>query len=36
MLYFGPERVKGGMSLRNSMWHGLQNDIIIRNVIYAE
>ena len=29
-------RVKGGMSLRNSMWHGLRNDIIMRNVIYAE
>ena len=29
-------RVKGGMSLRNGMWHGLQNDIIMWNVIYAE
>ena len=29
-------RVKGGMSLLNGMWHGLQNDIIMRNVIYAE
>ena len=29
-------RVKGGMSLRNGMWHGLRNDIIMRNVIYAE
>ena len=27
-----PVRVKGGMSLRNSMWHGLRNDIILRNV----
>ena len=26
-------RVKGGMSLRNGMWHGLRNDIIIRNVL---
>ena len=31
-----PVRVKGGMSLRNGMWHGLRNDIIMRNVIYAE
>ena len=30
-----PVRVKGGMSLRNGMWHGLANDIIMRNVIYA-
>ena len=29
-------RVKGGMSLRNGMWHGLRNHIIMRNVIYAE
>ena len=29
-------RVKGGMSLRNGMWHGLRNDIIMWNVIYAE
>ena len=29
-------RVKGGMSLRNGMWHGFWNDIIMRNVIYAE
>ena len=28
-------RVKGGMSLRNGMWHGLRNDIIMRNLIYA-
>ena len=27
-------RVKGGMSLRNGMWHGLRNDIIMRTVIY--
>ena len=29
-------RVKGGMSLRNGMWHGLLNDIIMWHVIYAE
>ena len=29
------ERVKGGMSLQNGMWHGLPNDIIMRNVIYG-
>ena len=29
-------RVKGGMSLRNGVWHGLRNDITIWNVIYAE
>ena len=28
-------RVKGGMSLRNGMWHGLRNDIIMRHLIYA-
>ena len=31
-----PVRVKGGMSLRNGMWHGLRNDIIMRNVIYGK
>ena len=31
-----PVTVKGGMSLRNDMWHGSRNDIIMRNVIYAE
>ena len=31
-----PVRVKGGLSLRNGMWHGLRNDIIMWNVIYAE
>ena len=31
-----PVRVKGGMSLRNGMWHGLRNDIIMRIVMYAE
>ena len=29
-------RVKGGMSLRNGMWHGLRNDIIMRNVKYGK
>ena len=29
-------RVKGRMSLRNGMWHGLRNDIIMRNLIYAD
>ena len=28
-------RVKGGMSLRNGMWHGLRNYIITRNVKYG-
>ena len=23
-------KVKGGMSLRNGMWHGLRNDIIVK------
>ena len=27
---------KRGMNLRNGMWHDLRNDIIMRNVIYAE
>ena len=31
---FKSMRVKGGMSLRNGMWHGLRNDIIMRNGIY--
>ena len=30
----GGGRVKDGMSLRNGMWHGLWNDIIMRNVKY--
>ena len=33
---FDKVRVEGGMSLRNGMWHGLRNDIIMWNVIYAE
>ena len=28
-------RVEGGMSLRNGIWHGLRNDIIMRNLIDA-
>ena len=28
-------RVKGGMSLRNGMWHELLNRIIMRNVMYV-
>ena len=32
----GPVRVKGGMSLRNGMWHGLRNDMIMRNLIYGK
>ena len=28
-------RVKDGMSLRNGMWHGVRNGIIMRNTIYA-
>ena len=29
-------RVKGRMSLRNDMWHGMRNDIIMQNVRYSE
>ena len=29
-------RVKGGMSLRNGMWHGLRNDIIMQKVKYGK
>ena len=29
-------RVKGGMSLRNGMSHGLRNDIIMQNLIYGK
>ena len=32
----GPVRVKGGMSLWNGMWHGLRNDLIMRNLIYEK
>ena len=31
---FETVRVKGGMSLRNGMWHGLRSDIIMRNLLY--
>ena len=31
----GTVRVKGGMSFRNGMWHGLRNDTIMRNVKYG-
>ena len=29
-------RVKGGMSVRNSMRRGLRNDVITQNLIYAK
>ena len=29
-------RVKGGMNLLSGMWHGLRNDIIMRNLIYRK
>ena len=32
----GGGRVKDGMSLRNGMWHGLRNDLIMRNVKYEK
>ena len=28
-------RVKGGKSLRNGMWNGVRNGIIMQNTIYA-
>ena len=28
-------RVKGGKSLRNGMWNGVRNGIIMRNTIYV-
>ena len=34
--YFPAVRVKGGMCLRNGMWHGLRSDIIMQNVKYGE
>ena len=34
--HFQTVRVKDRMSLRNGMWIGLRNDIIMRNEIYAE
>ena len=30
-----PVRVKGGKSLRNGMWNGVRNGIIMRNTIYV-
>ena len=33
---FSPVRVKGGMSLRNEMWHDSWNGITMRNLIFAE
>ena len=35
-MQFWAMRVKDGMSLRNGMWRGLRNDIIMGNEIYAE
>ena len=35
-LYFPAVRVKGGMCLRNDVWHGLRTDMIMRNVKYGE
>ena len=29
-------RLKGGMRLRNGMWHGLTKDIIMQNLIYGK
>ena len=34
--HFQTVRVKDRMSLRNGMWIGLRNDMIMRNEIYAE
>ena len=28
--------VKGGIRLRNGIWHGLRSDIIMRNVKYGK
>ena len=33
---FKTVRLKGGMSLRNVMLHGLRNDIIMQNLIYGK
>ena len=30
-----PVRVKGGKSLRNGMWNGVRNGIIMQNTIYV-
>ena len=32
---FTSVRVKGGKSLRNGMWNGVRNGIIMRNTIYV-
>ena len=32
---FSTVRVKGGKSLRNGIWNGVRNGIIMRNTIYA-
>ena len=32
----GAVRVRGGMSLRNGMWNGVRNGIIMRNTIFVE
>ena len=29
-------RVKGGVSLRNGLWHGLRKDIIMRSLIHGK
>ena len=34
-MLLSPVTVKGGKSLRNGMWNGMQNGIIMRNMIYA-
>ena len=33
---FKTVRLKDGMSLRNGIWHGLRNDIIMRNLSYGK
>ena len=35
LLAFCAVRVKGGKSLRNGMWHGVRNGIIMQNTIYV-
>ena len=35
MCPYAAVRVKGGKSLRNGMWNGVRNGIIMRNTIYA-
>ena len=36
IIAFATVKVKDGMSLRNGMWLGLRNDIIMRNLIYGK